>query len=299
LTSSRTASASRAEALLEPPPRSLRAGLWTASLLLRALGSGRYALADLIGTLTYATSPAARRRCVANHRRLDPGLSRRDARRRALASFRNYARTSVDFVWQYGVPAHQMHRHFRAYGLEHAYRALDEFGGGVFALAHFGSWDVAAGCGLASGLRITTVMAPVGSDLVTRIAAWARRRQDMEVLVSSNAARGLIRAVRRGRFAAILSDIPERGETAVVDFCGGPVAFSTAGAWLGRIAHVPVLPVECWRSGGLYRLVIHAPVPVEPGDGEAAVMQRVASALEVAVRRAPEWWYPFGEVYAD
>ena len=74
----------------------------------------------------------------------------------------------------------------------------------------------------------------VGPDLVTRIAAWARRHQDMEVLVSSHAARGLIRAVRRGRFAAILSDIPERGETAVVNFCGGPVAFSTAAAWLGR-----------------------------------------------------------------
>jgi lauroyl/myristoyl acyltransferase len=290
---------SRADALLAPPPRSLRAGLSFASLMLRALGPGRYALADCIGTCNYVASPASRRRCAANHRRLDPGLSRRDARRRALASFRNYARTSVDFIWQYGVPAHRMHRHFRAYGLEHAYRALDARGGGVFALAHFGSWDVAAGCGLASGLRITTVMAPVGPDIVTRIAAWARRHQDMEVLVSSRAARGLIRAVRRGRFAAILSDIPERGETAVVTFCGGPVAFSTAAAWLGRVAQVPVMPVECWRVGGLYRLVVHPPVQVEPGESDADVMQRVATVLEVAVRRAPEWWYPFGVLYED
>jgi lauroyl/myristoyl acyltransferase len=290
---------SRAEALLEPPPRSLRAGLWFASQVLRALGSGRYALADGIGTCNYAASPAARRRCAANHRRLDPTLSGRDARRRALGSFRNYARTSVDFVWQYGVPAHQMHRYFRAYGLEHAFRALEMRGGGVFALAHFGSWDVAAGCGLASGLRVTTVMAPVGPDLVTRIAAWARRHQDMEVLVSSHAARGLIRAVRRGRFAAILSDIPERGDTAVVNFCGGPVAFSTAAAWLGRVAQVPVMPVECWRTGGLYRLVVHPAVHVGPGESDAAVMQRVATELEVAVRRAPEWWYPFGVVYED
>jgi lauroyl/myristoyl acyltransferase len=290
---------SRAEALLEPPPRSLRAGLWCASLILRSLGSGRYALADLIGTCNFVASPGTQRRCIANHRRLDPGLSRRDARRRALASFRNYVRTSVDFIWQYGVPAHQMHRYFRAYGLEHAYRALEEHGGGVFALAHFGSWDVAAGCGLASGLRVTTVMAPVGPDLVTRIAAWARRHQDMEVLVSSHAARGLIRAVRHGRFAAILSDIPERGDTAVVNFCGGPVAFSTAAAWLGRVTNVPVMPVECWRTGGLYRLVVHPPVVVEPGESDAEAMQRVAAALEVAVRQAPEWWYPFGKVYED
>ncbi len=168
---------------------------------------------------------------------------------------------------------------------------------GSFALAHFGSWDVAAGCGLASGLHITTVMAPVGTDLVTRIAAWARRRQDLEVLVSSNAARGLVRAVRRGRFAAILSDIPDRGETVLVDFCGGEVAFSTAASWLGRVAHVPVMPVECWRIGGLYRLVVHPPVAIQPDDTDAEVMQGVATGLEAAIRRAPEWWYPFGDVY--
>jgi Kdo2-lipid IVA lauroyltransferase/acyltransferase len=202
-------------------------------------------------------------------------------------------------VWQYGVRSREMGRYFRAYGLEHARRALDAHGGGAFALAHFGSWDVAAGCALASDLRITTVMAPVGPDLVTNIAAWARRQQDLEVLASSNAARGLIRAVRRGRFAAILSDIPERGETVAVDFCGGSVAFSTVAAWLGRVAHVPVMPVECWRIGGLYRLVVHEPVAVNPGDSDAVVMQRVASVLERAIRRAPEWWYPFGDVYLD
>jgi lauroyl/myristoyl acyltransferase len=270
-----------------------------ASRALRALGTNRYALADVIGTGIFWCSPRGRRRCAANHRRLDPSLSQRAARRRALGSFRNYARTSVDFVWQYGVPAREMDRHFRAYGLEHAARALDAHGGGVFALAHFGSWDVAAGCGLRSGLRVTTVMGPVGGDLVTSIAAWARRRQDLEVLASSNAARGLVRAVRRGRFAAILSDIPERGETVAVDFCGGQVAFSAAAAWLGRVAHVPVMPVECWRTGGLYRLVIHEPVLAEPGDSDAVVMQRVAVVLERAIRRAPEWWYPFGDVYLD
>ncbi len=285
--------------MLAPPPIALRAGLWTASQLLRALGAGRYALADAIGTCAYALSLGGRRRCAANHRRLDPSLDRGASRRRALASYRNYARTSVDFVWQYAVPAHAIHRHYRAYGLQHAWHALEEHGGGVFALAHFGSWDVAGSCGYASGLRITTVMAPVGPDLVTRIAAWARRRQELEVLLSTNAARGLLRAVRRGRFAAILSDIPDRGDTAAVDFCGGKVAFSTAPAWLGRVAGVPVLPVHCLRYKGLYRLVVHAPVAIEPGDSDTEVMQRVATALEAAIRRAPEWWYPFNKVYED
>jgi lauroyl/myristoyl acyltransferase len=292
-----TPDSSSSAALLEPPSRALRAGMWTASQVLRAMGSGRYVFGDVIGTCIYAGSPASRRRCVANHRVLDPSLDEPAARRRALASFRNYARTQVDFVWLYGVPPHRMHRYFRAYGLEHAHAALEEYGGGVFALAHYGSWDVAASCGFASGLRITAVMAPVGPDIVTRIAAWSRRRQDLEVLVSSNAARGLLRAVRRGRFAAILSDIPDRGDTVTVDFCGGKVAFSTAAGWLARVARVPVMPVDCYRAGGLYRLVIHPPVVIAPGESDAEVTQRIATGLEAAIRGNPEWWYPFGAIY--
>ena len=191
-----------------------------------------------------------------------------------------------------------MHKHFRAYGLEHARRAIEECGGGVFALAHFGSWDVAAGCGLASGLRITTVMAPVGPDLVTRIAAWARRHQDTGPGVIE-CCPGPDSGGAPGPVAAILSDIPDRGETVLVDFCGGKVAFSTAA--VGRLGLLGSRSCRsnAWRIGGSHRLVIHTPVPIEPGDGDVVVMQRVATGLEAAIRRAPEWWYPFGEVYRD
>jgi len=230
---------------------------------------------------------------------MDPTLSLRTSRRLAREAFRNFMRTSFDFVWTYAVPPHAMHRHMRAYGLEHAFAAMAEKGGGIFALAHFGSWDVAASCAIASGLHLTTVMGPVGPDLVTRIAAWARRHQDMEVLMSGAAARGLLRAVRRSRFDAILCDLPERGATVEVDFLGGKTRFSSAPAWVARITGVPIMPVDCWRRHGLYRLNVHAPVVANREDSDEVIMQRVARSLEPVIRREPEWWYPFGEVYVD
>ena len=30
---------------------------------------------------------------------------------------------------------------------------------------------------------------------------------------------------------------------------------------------------------------------------QAEVTQRIATGLEAAIRRNPEWWYPFGEIY--
>ena len=53
------------------------------------------------------------------------------------------------------------------------------------------------------------------------------------------------------------------------------------------------------RYKGLYRLVVHPPVAIEPGDSDTVVMQRVATVLEVTIRDHPEWWYPFNKVYED
>ena len=290
-------------ATLEPPNIPLRAGLWLASRSLRALGPIRYAFADALGLAIYArTSRERRRRCADNHRRLDPTITLDEARRRARGSYREFMRMSFDFVWEYAVPVRRMSRHSTTGGLEHVWDALEENGGGIFVLAHYGSWDVAAEIALSHGIRLTTVMSRVGdSELATRIAAWARRHQDMEVLITGRgAARGLVSAVKRRRFDAILVDIPERGSRVLVDFCGGPVNFSTGPVWIARTTGVPILCVDCYRNtDGRYRMVIHPPIYVRAGDTDQAVMQRVARGLEEQIRRMPTQWYPFGTVYQD
>ena len=285
---------------LPPPSVPLRAGLWLASRSLRALGRARYAFADALGLAVYARWRDAAHRCATNHQRLDPALTASQAKRRARGSFREFMRTSFDFVWEYAVPPKRMWRHFASDGVDHVWDALDSHGGGVFALAHYGSWDVAAACALDLGIPLTAVMTRVGdSDLATRIAAWARRHQNLEVLMTGGAARGLVHAVKRGRFDAILCDIPDRGNRVLVDFCGGKVNFTTAPAWIARVAHVPIMCVDCWRDGSKYRMVIHPPIHVAAGDTDQEVMQKVARELETQIRRVPSQWYPFGRVFQD
>jgi len=292
------APAKHAAATLKAPSLPLRAGLWTASRALRLMGKARYLLADALGMCVCAFSPKGRRRTAANHRRLDPRLDDRGSRRLARASYREFMRTSFDFVWEYAMsPKTLKPRHFRVDGLDNVWASRDSHGGGIFALAHFGSWDVAAALALASDIPLVTVMRAIGTDLVTQIAVWARRHQNMEVLITGNAARGLVDAVRRGRFAAILCDLPERGATVEVDFCGGPVKFSTAPAWLARTTGVPIMPVDCVRVGGRYVMTVHEPVSTGEEDDDAVVMQRVAAVLEEPIRRSPAQWYPFGNVY--
>jgi phosphatidylinositol dimannoside acyltransferase len=282
------------------PPASLRAGLRAATAVTRALGPLRYTLADAVGLGVYALQPERRRRATANHRRARTGRDDAEARRWARRSFREYGRTTVDFLWANHLDQARVRRMSNILGRDHIDAALDGGKGGVFALAHHGNWDMAANVATAYGIELTTVMGPVGTEWITELVVWAREQNQLEVFTPDNAARGLVRALRRNRFVCLLCDIPESGPTVVVDYCGGPVEFSAVPAWLALRTGTPVMPVECYRIGRRrYQIRCNAPVEVNEGDDEATVMQRVARVLEEGVHRHPGQWYPFRPFYAD
>lgn len=286
---------------IEPhPPAALKVGLQAASALVRALGPARYPLADGLGMVGWAVSGRRRRNAVRNHRRLDPGIGEREARRRARGSFREFARSGIDFVWACGFGPEQSLRHGGPVGGTVACTAAARAagGGGIFALTHFGNWDMAANLAFAIDLDLTTVMATTGPQAITDLVVWARRANRMEVYQADHAAFGLVRALRRNRFVAILSDLPEGGPTVDVPYCGGMVPFSTVPAWLSLRTGAPLFPVACWREDGRYRLHAFDPLERREGDDERSLMARVAATVEPVVRRFPEQWYPFREVYA-
>ena len=95
-----------------------------------------------------------------------------------------------------------------------------------------------------------------------------------------------------------MADVPEAGPTVTVPFCGGQVSFSTVPARLAAAAGKPIIPVACWRRAPGWVLEFFPPIPPSAAS-EAAVMAQVATILEPEIRRHPEQWYPFHEVYAD
>ena len=169
--------------------------------------------------------------------------------------------------------------------------------GSMVVLPHFGNWDIAASASLGLGLHLSTVMAPVISPGITELVTASRERKGLELFTPRQAARGLFRALRRGRTVALMLDVPEAGPTVVVPFCGGPVRCSSVPARLAAATGAAILPVTCRREGRGWVLEIHP--PVEPSDDDAVVMGRVAALVEPAIRAHPEQWYPFHHVYAD
>ncbi len=282
------------------PPKWMEVAFEATARALRALRTRRYAIADVAGTVTYALqSPRKKRVCAHLHSRAAGGLPPAEARRRARASYRNYARMIIDTIWIHAITLDEMFDHGRIDGVENMHATRDAGSGGILVLAHFGSWDIAASMALAAGHPVTTVMAPVGTPSITALLAWSRKVKQMELFAPAAAARGLIKALRQGRWVAILVDIPEGGPTTEVRFCNGPVEFSTGPALLARLTGAPLVPISCWRTDDGYRVNVRAPFHPAEDDDEQAVMQTVADILEPDVLRVPEQWYPFNPIYTD
>lgn len=282
------------------PPAALMRTFDAAAKALRAMGRGRYVIADAAGTVTYALQPPRKRRlCAELHSRAAGGLAAAEARRRARASYRSYARMIVDTLWIHAIGLDEMFEHGSIENVEVLHDAREGGKGGVLVIAHFGSWDIAASLALAAGFPVSTVMAPVGPPWITELLAWSRKVKNMELFTPMAAARGLLRALRGGRMIALLIDIPEGGPTTTVQFCNGPVDFSTGPAFFARRTGAPIIPAECWRTEHGYLLRFRDPIFPNDDDDETAVTQQVATILEERIRLIPEQWYPFNEIYKD
>jgi lauroyl/myristoyl acyltransferase len=282
------------------PPAVLARTFEAAAKALRGMGRGRYVIADAAGALTYALQPPRKRRlCAELHSRAAGGLGVAEARRRARASYRSYARMVVDTVWIHAIGLDEMFEHGSIENVESLHNAREGGKGAVLVTAHFGSWDIAASLALAAGYPVSTVMAPVGPPWITELLAWSRKVKNMELFTPMAAARGLLRALREGRMIALLIDIPEGGPTTTVQFCNGPVDFSTGPAFFARRTGAPIVIAECWRTERGYRLRFHDPLFADDDEDETVVTQRVATILEGCIRRIPEQWYPFNEIYKD
>jgi lauroyl/myristoyl acyltransferase len=285
---------------VDGPPAWMKRAFEMSATGLRHIGPMRYVIADVAGAITYALQPPRKRRlCAHLHSRAAGGLPVAEARRRARASYRSYSRMIIDTIWIHSIGLDQMFEHGGVDGVENLHNTRDAGRGGILVLVHFGSWDIAASMALAAGHAATTVMAPVGTPSITALLAWSRKAKDMELFAPAAAARGLLRALRRGRLVALLVDIPEGGPTTEVRFCNGPVSFSTGPAFLARVTGAPLVPVSCWRDGGRYTVQVCEPFHPAEGDDDRAVMQQVAAILEPEIRRRPEQWYPFNPIYTD
>ncbi|MGH7705507.1 MAG: lysophospholipid acyltransferase family protein [Candidatus Dormibacteria bacterium] len=279
------------------PPLPLRLGFTAVATGLQALGSHRYRISDPIANATFALQPGRRRTTIRNFRAVLPNLGHREARRLAARSYREYARTALDFLYVHKLPRGRVLAELRTSGVEANVIAPQLQGkSGLLVVIHHGSWDVPGAAALAYGVNLVSVMTEENGPTISELVIWARAAIGVRVVPASKAPAALLRQLGRGGWAALVADIPGDTPSVEVEFLGHRTRFSAAPGIFAARTGVPLVPAtSVRRPNGGYLIEVHPPVPIEPGTDPAEALRRIIPVFEAAVRRWPEQWYPFRE----
>lgn len=279
------------------PPLGLRLGLNVTAAAVRALGRHRYRLSDPIANAAFALQPARRRATMRNYRAVFPGLTSREARRLAARSYREFARTAIDFLYIHHLPRTRVVSEMRTWGVEeNILKRQLEGKPGIVVVIHHGSWDVPAPVAVTYGVSLTAVMAEQGGALLSGLVIWARGEMGVEVVLVPRSPRTLLTRLRAGEWVALVADIPGDTPAVEVDFLNRRTLFSAAPGILAARTGAPLVPATCVRTpNGGYLIEIHPPIEVSRDADPAQALRQVIPVFEAAVRRWPEQWFPFSE----
>ena len=171
---------------------------------------------------------------------------------------------------------------------------------GVFLLsAHLGGWELGAIRAGMLGEPIAPVVRPLDNPLLERELSRRRTRFGNRPISKRDAARDVLRALRRRETVAILIDqnvLPR--EAVFVPFFGRLAATTPALARFQISTGAPVVPVFTWpQGGGRYRLVFEKPIyadafQAEPDRNEAVrrATAEYMAVTEAAIRKQPSAW---------
>lgn len=170
----------------------------------------------------------------------------------------------------------------------------------LFALLHFGNWDVGGGAFTAACGRSHVLVDSLGHPALDHTIRAAREGLGMTPIPIEAGARPLLRALRKRGAAAILFDRPVAPAEPGVDvtFFGRPCRLPAGMARLALATHARVVPLAIarlpdrnFRFRALIDLDFTYPRSGDRAADIRALTQGVLDVYEPWVRRYPDQWY--------
>lgn len=251
-------------------------------------------LAKRVGDIAYFFMPRRRRIAVGNILKAGITDNPRKARRIAHASAQGIALTVAEsFIFPRLKNAES---HVELDMSQAAKDAIDASKCGFICYSgHFGNWEIGAQA-LAKFRPVTGIARPMNNERVQELMDRKKMRADFETIDKhSGRPMDMVRALKRNRALAILSDQHANGDGAVViDVFGRPAKTYPTPAVLQQLTGAPVFFSYALRTGFM-RFRIHFSEPLfykvskenKAADIQAAT-QDLSKRLEEIIRQYPE-----------
>lgn len=262
-----------------------------------------YFIAGLLAELNFIFNRKSRRGVYANQVRvLPPETSAFQRWRMARAAFRHFAYAIADFFFIPNLTRENLSQHIAEIrGQEHLDAALRAGHGGILVTVHMGSWELAGASMGLMGVPLTVVALPHKDPRVDEIFTNTRAEGNMEVVPVGGAMTKLLRALKRGRVIALVSDRDVKGTGLRLPFFGQLTRVPTGHAKLALKTGAWILPGSTYRVDD-HRIVLDIHPPIVPDmqtDTVESLTSRALTVLEDMIRRHPDQWLSFFNLWSE
>lgn len=262
-----------------------------------------YGIGHLCTWIAWRAMTQSRQAIADNLAAVFPGESREALERRALATFRSYARDAIDFLRALSATGSEARALFE---IAEPYRGffddLRSKGRGIILVTgHWGNWEVGSALFRALGMPLTIVAMTEADPTVNRIRREIRDAlgaDTIEVRQSFDTALQIRRRLAENRIVAMLIDRHYGRDRVPVTLLGRRAFFLRTPLLMGHVTGAPILPCSIERTGpGRFAIRPGTPIYIATtGSRDQAIAeaaQQVADAVERCIRAHPEYWYQF------
>jgi KDO2-lipid IV(A) lauroyltransferase len=209
----------------------------------------------------------------------------------AAGVFDSIARMVVSFARFPQITKENIREWIRYEGLENFTAASRKGRGVLVATAHLGNWELSAFAHAYLYAPMHVVVRPIDNAKVDAAVERRRAMSGNNIIEKKNAAREILRALRKGDAVGILIDqntVPEQG--VFIDFFGVKACANSAFVKLAHHSGAAVVPGYALWSESERRYVLHFEPEVELTGDVREDTQRVHNRLEAAIRKHPDQW---------
>jgi KDO2-lipid IV(A) lauroyltransferase len=249
-----------------------------------------------IGDLLYDGIGIRRTVALENLRASFPERPESEIQRIARACYRGFATTTLEFARLPAMSPAERLEPCTVVHRDHLEAVAGAGRGAILLTGHFGNWEWFASLLPALGHGVQVVVGEQRNARVGKRIDAMRRAIGVGVLSATHDLRGILQALSRGEFVAIVADQDAGSDGIFVDFLGRPASTAVGPVRMARRFQVPILMGFAVRlEGAGFRMEFVEPFHV-PEEGEEAEIlrlftQRWSGILERYVRAHPEQWF--------
>jgi len=214
----------------------------------------------------------------------------------SIAVFEHFGGVAADLLHTFGDSQEALDARIEVLGAETVRSALAAGRGLFFLAAHLGNWEYSALAAAAAGVPVSVIARPLDNPLLETYLRRFRERNGNTVVYKTEAAREMLRVLKRGGTVGILADQHAgTADAVVVPFFGRPASTTSIVARLADRTEALIIPAFCVRTGpARYRMEYRTVIDVRTLSPEerqpAPLTARLNLEVESVVRRNPEQW---------